>query len=123
MRALTLAASMAVALVPAIAFAHAIVKSALPPANGHFLPGPLEIRLQFNSRIDLDRSRITLQGPDDTDRPVAVSKNEPGGMLAGRANVAIAGRWKIRWQVLSTDGHITRGEIPFFVDEGGVPGM
>jgi methionine-rich copper-binding protein CopC len=121
MRALTLAAAMAVALVPAIAFAHAIVMSALPPANAHFLPGPLEIRLQFNSRIDLDRSRIILQGPDDADRSVAVSRNEPDGMLAGRASVPIAGPWKIRWQVLSTDGHITRGEIPFFVDEDRVP--
>jgi len=26
-----------------------------------------------------------------------------------------AGEYKLRWQVLASDGHITRGEIPFRV--------
>ncbi|TAI60323.1 copper resistance protein CopC, partial [Bradyrhizobium sp. Leo170] len=25
------------------------------------------------------------------------------------------GAWRLRWQVLSVDGHITRGDIPFTV--------
>jgi methionine-rich copper-binding protein CopC len=24
-----------------------------------------------------------------------------------------AGAWRVRWQVLAVDGHITRGDIPF----------
>ena len=114
-RKLTLVAS--IALSPAIAFAHAIVMSALPGVNAHVPPGPLAIRLHFNSRVDLDRSRITVQGPDNADQPVALSHDEPPGTLAGSANVTITGPWKIRWQVLSIDGHITRGEIPFRVDD------
>jgi methionine-rich copper-binding protein CopC len=36
-------------------------------------------------------------------------------VLSGRAHVAAEGRWKLRWQVLSLDGHITRGEVSFSV--------
>ena len=107
----------AIGLAPAIAFAHAIVVSAMPAVDARVPPGPLHIRLEFNSRIDLDRSRIMLQGPDNADRPVALSHDAPAGTLAGSAHLTLTGPWKLRWQVLSTDGHITRGEIPFQVDD------
>ena len=112
-----LAFIVAVGLAPAFACAHAIVMSASPAVDARVPPGPVRIRLEFNSRIDLDRSRIMLQGPDNADRPVALSHDEPVGTLAGSANLTLTGPWKLRWQVLSADGHITRGEIPFRVDD------
>lgn len=107
----------AMGLAPAMAFAHAIVVSAMPAVDARVPRGPLHIQLEFNSRIDLDRSRIMLQGPDNAERPVALSHDAPVGTLAGSANVTLPGPWKLRWRVLSTDGHITRGEIPFRVDD------
>ncbi len=44
---------------------------------------------------------------------VALAPGGASGALAGRAQVAGEGRWKLRWHVLSLDGHITRGEVSF----------
>ena len=108
----------AVALTPGIARAHAIVVAAQPAMNSTVLPGELEIRLDFNSRIDQKRSRLSLQRPDGGEFAVALAPGGASGVLAGRAQVAGEGRWKLRWQVLSLDGHITRGEVSFSVSDG-----
>jgi len=105
----------AVALAPGIARAHAIVVAAHPAMNSTVAAGELEIRLDFNSRIDQKRSRLSLQRPDGSEIAVAPAPGGPPGVLAGRAQVAGEGRWKLRWQVLSLDGHITRGEVSFSV--------
>ena len=86
--------------------------------NSTVLPGELEIRLDFNSRIDQKRSRLSLQRPDGGEVAVALVPGGASGVLAGRAQVAEEGRWKLRWQVLSLDGHITRGEVSFSVSDG-----
>ena len=104
-----------VALMPGSARAHAIVVAAQPAMNSTVLPGELEIRLDFNSRIDLKRSRLTLERPGGGEVAVARAAGAPPAVLAGRAQVAGEGRWKLRWQVLSLDGHITRGEVSFSV--------
>src|SRR5438067_7787498 len=52
-----------IALAPGIARAHAIVVAAKPAMNSTIMPGELEIRLDFNTRIDQKRSRPTLQRP------------------------------------------------------------
>jgi hypothetical protein len=100
---------------PGITHAHAIVVAAQPAMDSAVPPGELEIRLDFNSRIDQERSRLNLERPDGTEVAVALTTGGPPGVLAGRAQVAGEGRWKLRWQVLSLDGHITRGEVNFSV--------
>jgi methionine-rich copper-binding protein CopC len=105
----------AVALTPGVARAHAIVVAAQPAMNSTVVPGELEIRLNFNSRVDSKRSRLVLQRPDGTEMAVVLAPGGPPGVLAGRAQVAGEGRWTLRWQVLSLDGHITRGEVNFSV--------
>jgi copper resistance protein C len=106
----------AVALMPGIAVAHAIIVAAQPAMNSTVAPGKLTLRLQFNSRVDSRRSRLTLQRPDGTELTVALVPAAPPGVLAGLAQVAQEGRWTLRWQVLSLDGHLTRGEVRFSVD-------
>ena len=105
----------AVALTPVIVCAHAIVVAAQPAMNATVVPGELEIRLDFNSRIDQKRSRLSLRRPDGTEVAVALSPDRPPGELVGLALVTEEGRWTVRWQVLSLDGHITRGEVSFSV--------
>ena len=105
----------AVALTPGIARAHAIVVAAQPAMNSTVLPGELEIRLDFNSQIDQKRSRLSLRRPDGTEFAVTLAPDGPPGVLAGRAQVAAEGRWTLHWQVLSLDGHITRGDVNFSV--------
>jgi methionine-rich copper-binding protein CopC len=74
--------------------AHAIIVSSSPATGATISGDTVAIRLHFNSRIDHARSKLTLLAPD---------------------GASPAGTWHLRWQVLSVDGHITRGDIPFTV--------
>jgi hypothetical protein len=105
------------ALSPGIASAHAIVVAAQPAMNSTVGQGELEIRLDFNSQVDTKWSRLSLQRPDGSEVVIALAPDAPAGVLAGRAQATVSGRWKLRWQVLSLDGHITRGEVRFSVRE------
>jgi methionine-rich copper-binding protein CopC len=106
-----------IALSPGIARAHAIVVAAQPAMNSTVAQGELEIRLDFNSQIDRKRSRLSLQRPDGSELVIALAPDGPAGVLAGQAQATLSGRWKLRWQVLSLDGHVTRGEVRFSVRE------
>ena len=108
-------AATAVALAPSHASAHAIVIAARPAINSTVEAGQVEIRLEFNSRVDTKRSRLTLQRPDGTTLDIELAPASSPGVLAGIARVAEDGRWTLHWQTLSLDGHITRGEFNFSV--------
>jgi methionine-rich copper-binding protein CopC len=109
-----------IALVPGSAQAHAIVVAAKPAAKSTVAAGTLDIKIDFNSAIDRQRSSLVLRSPDGVDSSVTLIDSAPG-VLAGRAEAAAGGAWTLRWQVLSRDGHITRGNIPFFVrDAAGI---
>jgi methionine-rich copper-binding protein CopC len=95
--------------------AHAIIVSSKPAANSKVAHGNLDILLQFNSRIQIDLSRLDLVDPAGKVSVLAITDGAADGSLTARATAEAAGQWKLRWQVLSTDGHITRGEIPFLV--------
>jgi methionine-rich copper-binding protein CopC len=103
------------ALMPGSARAHAIIVAAQPAMNATVAPGEIAIRLDFNSRLDSRRSSLRLQRPDGTAAAVVLTPGGPPGVLAGRAELGESGLWKLRWQALSLDGHITRGEVIFSV--------
>ena len=112
------AIAMLIALSPAAALAHAIVVSSTPQPKSTVAAGVTDIRLDFNSAIDLRRSRLALVGPDGVESTLTLVDSPPG-TLAGRADLARPGVWVVHWQVLSRDGHITRGDIRFFVRDAG----
>jgi methionine-rich copper-binding protein CopC len=102
-------------LAPGIARSHAIIVTAQPAMNSTVTSGQLAIRLEFNSLIDPKRSSLRLQRPDGTEADVSLIPDSPPGVLAGRTQTSVDGHWTLRWQVLSLDGHITRGEVSFSV--------
>jgi methionine-rich copper-binding protein CopC len=116
-RTLALIAALAITLVaPGAAEAHAIIVASVP-APQQTVRGPdLMIRLNFNSRIDPDRSRVTLEGPGGAVRDMPIAPDTEPGTITGLGRDLTAGAWVLKWQVLSVDGHITRGTIPFTVD-------
>ena len=86
------------------------------PALKAAVPGPdVPIKLRFNVRIDAARSRLTLVGPGGSAQALKISKQTPADILTAQARDLAAGEYRLRWQVLASDGHITRGEIPFSV--------
>ena len=111
------AALAAAVFLPGIAAAHAILVSAQPAMDAVVAPGEIAIRLQFNSRVDDQRSAIVLQRPDGVQAAVALSAGPQPGVLTAHARVEQSGPWTLRWQVLSLDGHITRGEVNFSVGD------
>jgi hypothetical protein len=97
------------------ALAHAVIVSAAPTADEQVKPGKLAIRLEFNSRIDKERSRLHLTAPDGARSDVAIDQDGEPNILSGTTGDLVAGEYVLRWQVLAIDGHITRGDIPFKV--------
>jgi len=111
---LALAALAGPGLVPAVAVAHAVLVASVPATGGSVDAGPVAVTLRYNSRIDRGRSKITLLRPDSAAERLAVEADGPADQLAAAATLA-PGAYTLRWQVLATDGHITRGDIPFTV--------
>lgn len=97
------------------AFAHAILVEATPAARSTVGGPDLDVRLRFNSRIDGPRSRLTLVQPDGRARVLPLEPQKAPDVLTAKAAALARGPYRLRWQVLAADGHITRGEVPFQV--------
>lgn len=109
---------LALAVLPApttAAWAHAIVLDAEPGVDVTVAGPDVAVRLQFNSRIDHRRSRLTLLPVKGEPRTLAIDATGGPAVLIARASGLAAGEYALRWQVLAEDGHITRGDIPFKV--------
>jgi methionine-rich copper-binding protein CopC len=100
---------------PNAAWAHAIIVSSSPAAAATVAGDAVSIRLRFNSRIDHARSKLTLFAPGGAPRALTAASDSPADELNTDAKLLSTGAWRLRWQVLSVDGHITRGDIPFTV--------
>ncbi len=105
---------LAIAAVPSIAQAHAILEESTPPSGASVKPGPLELRFRYNSRIDHARSRLTLIRPDRTKDTIPIAAEAPPDIIDAHVELS-PGAYVIRWQVLAVDGHITRGDVPLTV--------
>ncbi len=108
-------AVIAMALVPHAAFAHAVLVQSTPTINATVDGPTLAIRMKFNSRVDGARSTLLLSTPDGKSNPLAIEQQSAPDTLTTRATQLTPGKYAIHWLVLATDGHVTRGEIPFLV--------
>jgi len=112
-----LTAGVAIVLVfSCMAFAHAILVKSSPEANA-IVAGPnVTLALIFNSRVDQARSSLVLEASDHLNSRVAVKIDTSAPQkLTGNVSGLAPGAYKLHWQVLAVDGHITRGELPFRV--------
>jgi len=95
--------------------AHAILVEASPKADATVNGPDVPIRLKFNVRIDGERSRVTLIRPAGLAKQLTLDQQSSPDVLTTKATALTAGKYKLQWQVLAADGHISRGEIPFTV--------
>jgi hypothetical protein len=102
------------ALLPRAAAAHAILIASQPPQGGTVAAGAVAIHLQYNSRIDRVRSRLTLTRPDHTQATLPIAAEGAPDEMDTTATLT-PGPYVLRWQVLAIDGHITRGDVTFTV--------
>jgi methionine-rich copper-binding protein CopC len=94
---------------------HAVLKEARPPANGKVAGPDVPILLKYNVRIDAKMSKLQLLNPDNSTSDLTIEAQTSADTLNSKATGLKPGSYRIRWQVLASDGHITRGEIPFTV--------
>jgi copper resistance protein C len=104
-----------VALAPLAAAAHAILIASTPAVNTDVAPGPISFTLRYNSRIDRERSRLTLIAPDQTETRLLIGPDGAPDIMTTTTAPLTPGDYTVRWQVLAVDGHITRGDVPFTV--------
>ena len=100
-------------LVPKLALAHAILLQSQPADQATIEPGPRTLVLRYNSRIDHQLSRLVLQGTN-AQKTLTLEKDSPADALAAKAELT-PGTYVVHWQVLATDGHMTRGDVRFTV--------
>jgi len=99
---------------PRPALAHAHLVSSSPAANATVHGPDVAIDLKFNSRVTPKGSMITLVLAVGETQRLSLDSQSNEVNLDAHAHLK-PGSYTLRWQALSTDGHITRGEIPFTV--------
>jgi methionine-rich copper-binding protein CopC len=98
------------------AWAHAILMESTPKANSAVKGPDLAILLRFNVRVDGGRSRLHLMAADGSTATLGAVQQPSPDSLQSSASGLKPGAYRLRWQVLAADGHISRGEVPFTVN-------
>src|ERR1700743_2711910 len=102
-------------IAPRVALAHAVLVNSQPAANSTVSGPEVAVLLKYSSRVDLEHSTLTLLGPDGNVQKVSIESEPTPGVLSAKLTGLVKGAYVLRWQVLATDGHITRGKVPFQV--------
>lgn len=96
------------------AAAHAVIIDSIPAVDAA-VAGDSDVTLHFNSRIDHQRSRLTLIAPDGSASALTIAPDSAPDIVAAKLTGLAPGQYRLRWQVLAIDGHLTRGDIRFSV--------
>jgi copper resistance protein C len=98
-----------------VASAHAILVDSKPQEQGEVAGPEVSVALEFNSRIDAARSSLQLAREGQDPQPLALRAAAEPNELDATASGLAPGSYKLRWQVLSVDGHVSRGNVNFRV--------
>jgi len=97
-------------------WAHAVLMQSTPKLNSTVKGPDVPIWLKFNVRVDGGRSRLHLIASDGSPLSLEAVKQTAPDILESRATGLKAGTYKLQWQVLASDGHLSRGEVAFIVN-------
>jgi len=109
------AVAVVLVLVPRAALAHAVLVESTPTINATVEGPDVAVSMKFSLRVDGTRSTLLLSTSDGKSQPLAIERQGAPDTLTTHATKLGPGKYAIHWQVLATDGHVTRGEIPFRV--------
>ena len=98
-----------------VAAGHAVLVEVSPAAKSTVAGPDVPISLRYNVRIEAGRSRLSLVGPDNAVTALTIAAQPSPDTLTTSAKDLKPGAYRLRWQVLASDGHITRGEVAFTV--------
>ena len=98
------------------ALAHAILMESKPMQHASVKGPEVAIWLRYNVRVDGARSRLSLVAPDGAQQTLPLAKQTSPDILQSQANGLKPGAYKLQWNVLASDGHMSKGEVPFTVN-------
>ncbi len=103
-------------LVTAPARAHSLLLESVPSANATVAAAPEHITLRFNNRIEKRLCRVRVVDGAGGARVLDVRPDDGGADELVAAVPSLGpGRYRVEWQVFSTDGHVVTGAFPFRV--------
>lgn len=106
-------------LLPTLAFAHASLVKSVPAQRAILLRAPAKIQLWFNEPLEPNYSTVSIT--DEAGKSIALSAIEVGGnepkRIAAKLNALPAGRYTIKYRVLSVDGHIVQDQFVFTIKQ------
>ena len=104
---------------PALTWAHAFLVKSVPAGRATLFSSPGKIQLWFNERLEPKYSSASVLDPEgkrvDADN-AQVSAEDPKQLTVALKPIP-AGRYTVKFRVLSVDGHIVEQSFPFTVRE------
>lgn len=97
------------------AAAHSLLLESSPAAGTVVDAAPRELALRFNNRIEKRLSRIRLVDERGEAQNLIVSTDGAADRLTAPVPAMRPGRYRVEWQVLSTDGHVVTGRYSFTI--------
>jgi copper resistance protein C len=99
-----------------LAWAHAVLMESQPSLHSSVKGPEVAIWLRFNVRVDGSRSRLQLVAPDGSQQTLPLAKQSSPDILQSQVSGLKPGAYKLLWNVLASDGHMSKGEVPFTVN-------
>jgi copper resistance protein C len=104
---------------PSTVLPHAALVKSVPARRAQIFKAPAQIQLWFNEKLEARFSSLTVtdsSGKRVDQGNVAVGTDDPKRLSVG-LNPLPPGQYKVRFRVLSVDGHIVEHEFPFTIRE------
>ncbi len=106
-------------LTPSVASAHAYLVKSVPAGRATLYSSPGKIQLWFNERLEPKYSSVSVHDLDgkrvDADNAQVLSE-DPKQLSIGVKQLP-AGRYTVKFRVLSVDGHVVEQSFPFTIRE------
>ena len=99
---------------PSAVHAHSLLLASVPKADA-VVSGAPAVTLRFNNRIEKKLCQIRLVSPRGEAQPLTVRTDGAVDALEAPLPSLAAGRYRVDWRVLSTDGHVVSGTFAFSV--------
>ncbi|MEH7304878.1 copper resistance CopC/CopD family protein [Neobacillus drentensis] len=110
-------------LFPSISSAHAYIKKSTPLENETVEKAPAEVMIRFDETIQPAFNSIKVfdsNGKRVDQNDGRIDPKQPSILKSGLQNNLPNGSYRIKWKVVSSDGHPVEGVIPFQIGDEGV---
>jgi methionine-rich copper-binding protein CopC len=104
---------------PSIVLPHAALVKSIPARRAQIFKAPAQIQLWFNEKLEPRFSSVAVidsKGKRVDRNNVAVGIEDSKRLFVGVYPLP-PGRYKVRFRVLSVDGHVVEDEFPFTIRE------